>query len=191
MTAAPSRIIRTMSTPSGPARRASAPGGIVAWLGLLASVVALGACAGSGSGASSTGSSRVTTTTSTRSSAATAAKPPNFAALPPATIPAGGCTPAPAAPGATVTMTVNDTGFSPHCITLTTTQTLRLRNAGRLFHNVVVEDLDSNLAPGGSQVWDELGQYLAPGRYVLYSGTERNQALYPTFHSTLVVQDGS
>lgn len=158
-----------MSTWPGLARRASTAGAVLA---LLVSVVVLGACGGSGGSTSSTGP---------RTSA------PGIRGLPPPTVPAGGCSPAPAGATTTVTVTVNESGFSPRCVTLTAAQTLRLRNTGKVFHNVAVEDLNANLAAGDTQNWDEVGQYLAPGAYVLYSGTERNPAVYPTFHTTLIV----
>ena len=147
----------------------------------LVGVLVLGSCGGSGSSSSST-STAVTTAQTAK---------PGLGSLPPPTIPAGGCTPAPAAPRATVTVTVDDRGFTPRCVTVAADQTLRLRNAGRIFHNVVVEDLNANLPAGGTQVWDELGQYFTAGAYLLYSGTESNPLLYPTFHTTLVVTGAS
>jgi hypothetical protein len=154
----------------------------------VATIAALTGCAGS-SGTSGSGSS--STTSAPPASAATGPKKTPvtiFGGLPPASVPPGGCAPAPRGATATVVVTVNDAGFTPRCVTVAATQTLRLRNVGRLFHNAVVEDLSSNLAPGGTQTWDELGQYLAPGRYLLYSATQLNQSLYPGFHSTLVVE---
>lgn len=88
-----------------------------------------------------------------------------------------------------MTVTVNERGFDPRCVTVTAGQTLQLRNTGKAFHNLVLEDLNSNLPAGGTQSWEELGQYLAPGDYLLYSETERNAALYPGFHTTVVVKD--
>lgn len=158
---------------------------------VLAAIAAMTGCAGSSGSNGSAASS--TTTSAPPGPVSTGPKKtpvPIFGGLPPASVPPGGCTPAPRGATATVVVTVNDAGFTPRCVTVGATQTLRLRNVGRLFHNAVVEDLSSNLAPGGSQTWDELGQYLAPGRYLLYSATELNQSLYPGFHSTVVVEGG-
>jgi plastocyanin len=177
-----------MSTPPGVARRAATRGGFVIAVAVIA---ALTGCTGSGGSSGSSGSVASSTTSAPPASASTGPKKTPvtiFGGLPPASVPPGGCAPAPRGADATVVVTVNDAGFTPRCVTVATTQTLRLRNVGRLFHNAVVEDLSSNLAPGGSQTWDELGRYLAPGRYLLYSATQLNQSLYPGFHSTLVVE---
>ena len=103
---------------------------------------------------------------------------------PPITIPPGGC---PQAKGDTVTLTVDDSGITPRCVTVRLSQQLVVVNDGQQFHNVTIQDLSANLDVGDAQPYGRIGRYFIPGMYSIHSQTEPDISLDPGFYGTLVV----
>jgi hypothetical protein len=90
--------------------------------------------------------------------------------------------------GTTARITINDGGLSPRCVIVTAAQKLQVKNTGKLFHSVQIEDLNANLSPGDTQYFDKLGKYLTPGTYLIWSWTESDPAVFPNFNGTLVLR---
>jgi hypothetical protein len=138
-------------------------------------VVASAVLAACSSGSPSVSSTDLTAPTTT---------PGLFNRFPPVTVPPG----CPTLYGSTATLTVDDGGLIPRCATVTTNQKLRIKNVGKSFHNVQIEDLNANLSPNDTQYFDKLGKYLGPGNYLIWSWTESDPSVFPNFNGTLVLK---
>ncbi len=110
-----------------------------------------------------------------------------FNALPTPTVPPG----CPRLYGASATITVDDGGLIPRCATVTVDQKLQIKNTGKQFHNIQIEDLNANLSPNDTQYFDKLGKYLNPGIYLIWSWTESDTTVFPNFNGTLVLKPAS
>ena len=144
-------------------------------IALASIVVATLALAGCNSGKARVASTELTTPQTTSDA---------FNKLPPATIQPG----CPQLFGSVAKLTVDDGGLIPRCAIVTTSQKLQVKNAGKAFHNVQIEDLNANLSPGDTQYFEKLGKYLAPGLYLIWSWTESDVSVFPNFHGTLVLK---
>lgn len=102
----------------------------------------------------------------------------------PAPIPPGGC---PAATGPRVTITVDDNGFRPRCLQVTTSQSLDVVNQGDAFHDVSIADLTANLGAGDDQPFGRIGRYLTPGTYAIFSTAEADRTASSPWLGRLIV----
>lgn len=90
--------------------------------------------------------------------------------------------------GPVARLTVDENGITPRCLVATTQQKLQIKNNGTSFHNIQIEDLNANLSPKDTQYFDQLGKYLSPGTYLIWSWTEADPSVFPNFNGTLVLK---
>ena len=104
---------------------------------------------------------------SNRSASTTTSVDPDAAPAPEAARP--GPRPCAAANGDDFNVGLIDYAFSPQCVRLTASQTMKVTNNGKVKHNASVEGkLDVDLEPSQSETVRDLSKQLAPGTYELF-----------------------